>query len=114
MFSHKGGNAGAERESDFLKAPAGFFFFLAAPQLMEFLGQEPDPGHIFDLHCSCGNAGVEPASWRPEMLLMPLHHSGNSRKQLFKLAWYELELSLDSRSTTPLLFERKLTIVTPI
>ena len=59
-------------------------FFLAAPQLMEFLGKGSYLSNNCDLYCSCGNVGslthcagpgTEPAS---QMLLILLHHSGNS------------------------------------
>ena len=47
-----------------------FFFFLAAPQHMEFLGQGSDPSCSFNLCCNAGSLshcvewrGVEPVSW---------------------------------------------------
>lgn len=59
----------------------GFFFFLVAPQLIEFPGQRSDFG------CSCGNAksfthsagpGTEPHPSVPESQPIPLRHNRNS------------------------------------
>ena len=76
-----------------------FFIFIFSPVLaisrhmfwlahgIAFLGQGSDPSHSCNLCCSCGNAGslstvpgrgLNLCSCAPEMLLIPLHHSGNS------------------------------------
>ena len=59
-------------------------FFLAAPQHMEFPGQESDPSHSCDLsHSSNAGSlthwdglGIKPASQDAEMPPIPFHHSG--------------------------------------
>ena len=61
-----------------------FFFFLAAPWLMEFLDQGSDPRHSCHLSCSCSNTGsLTHWGWNlcssaPKTQLIPLRHSGNS------------------------------------
>ena len=66
-----------------------FFFFLAAPQPMEFLGQGSDLSHSCNLSCSYSNTGSlthraglgqgsNPSPRAPKMLLIPLRSSGNS------------------------------------
>ena len=80
-----------------------FFFFLASPWHMEFLGQESDQSHSLVLSRSCGNAGsltdrarpgIEPASQHSQDTTDPVHHSGNSSTDIYFLRTHDTPGSL--------------------